>query len=164
MVQEESGLVNVSIRTLIRIGFLVCLLAGILASAGGCAHLPHASSPPPIPPVHAIKHPVQSMANALGEIDSLMSVVTILSVALFGVGVILMFYLRTALGPAMMAGGIASLVLSVFVKSMLWFVPWIAGGVALIGVIAFVVDVRKRGLHATIHDIQNLVHPAQPVA
>jgi hypothetical protein len=142
------------------IGLSVLMLSVMFIT--GCATVPHTTTAPvftdPVA-VQQIKHPIQSMALALGEIDNLMSLVNVLSVATFGVGVILMVYLRTSLGPSLILGGLASLVLSIMVKSMLWFIPWVAAGVALAGIIAFAVDVKQRGFFNAVHDVESLVNP-----
>lgn len=137
-----NGLVILSILALVAV--LLC---------GGCATVPHGTTPPPSP-----SNPFAALKAALAEIDALNTLIYGLSIALIGVGVILMFYLKTSLGPALMAGGGVTLALSLFIKSLLWFVPWIAGGLLLVGSIAFAIDVKKRGFKNALLDVQQILH------
>jgi hypothetical protein len=128
----------------------VTIFTAMVVLLSGCASWPWHSTPPTPDP----KHPFQSMTQALAEIDSLMGIIYALSIACVGLGIVLMFYLKTSLGPALIAGGIGTLILSLFIKTLLWFIPWIAGGVVLLGAIAFAIDVHKRGFWNAVKDVQ----------
>jgi hypothetical protein len=132
------------------IGFLLTMLLG------GCASLHHSGGHTTTPP--PTLNPFQQAENALQEINTLMGIVYALSIACVGLGIVLMFYLKTSIGPALIAGGIGTLVLCLFVKTLIWFIPWIAVGVAVFGAIAFGIDVEKRGFKNALLDVETLLH------
>lgn len=129
------------------IAFGVFVLVGLLH---GCAAMGQAQ-PSASHPFTAVDKTLRTIAAASGGIYGL-SILTI------GIGVVLMIYLKTSLGPAIVAGGAVTLVLSLLVSSIVWFIPWIAGLLVLGGGLAFAIDVKKRGFKNALLDVRQVLH------
>jgi hypothetical protein len=149
-------------KQLLYVAIWLFLIAFILVLLNGCAASPTTPHQPPVN--HPVSHPIDAATQELAAISSLMGYVATLSVVCVGLGVAMMVYIHTPLGPAFALGGVSTLVLSIVIKSTIWFVPWIAGGVAALALIAVIIDaVQKRSLLAAFRDAGNLLRPGTTI-
>jgi hypothetical protein len=118
------------------VGILLLAVFGVIL--GGCASAAH----PAVVPVHEFVAPGHTPTSLL-HIATALDWFVILSVVTVGVGIGLFFWLPTShnlsLALIFLGGGVEAS--SLFTRVSLWLVPWLAVGLALLAVVAFIYEV-----------------------